>query len=103
MRTEKQKKSDAQEARWADLVGGEVVRGSGSGWRHRQDVKDETHLWECKGTDAASISFKCEWWDQLRGSAAADGLLPGSHVEIRGGEGRTRRLVVLDEGDLQAG
>lgn len=98
-RTPKQKKSDKQEKDWADLLRGEVVKGSGSGWRQRQDVKSEHFLWECKGTDSASISIKGDWWDQLRAEAYKEGKDPALHLEVRGGS-PTRRFVVLDENDF---
>ena len=95
-RTEKQRKADAQEKRWADLTNGSVRKGSGSGWRLPQDVLSGNFLWSCKGTDAASMSIKRDWWEDVRESAAQEGIRPGMHLEIRGG-GRTRRLVVIDE------
>lgn len=100
MSDDKRKKSDAQEARIADLLGGEVSRGSGSGWRKPQDVRSPGYLIECKGTDGKSISLKREWWDQLRANAAAEGVEPAIHLEIRGGGQPPRRLVVIEESDF---
>ena len=99
MRTDKQRKADKQESDWADLIGGTLVKGSGSHWRGRQDVKSDHFLWSCKGTDAKSISLKSEWWEELRAHAYAEGKEPGLHLEVRGGS-PTRRLVVLDEADF---
>lgn len=96
---EKRKKSDKQESDWADLLRAEVVKGSGSGWRQRHDVKSEHYLWELKGTDKASISLKAEWWEQLRKEAYKEGKDPAMHLELRGGN-TIRRLVVLDENDF---
>lgn len=98
-RSEKQRKSDSQEKDWADLIGGTTTKGSGSGWRQRQDVRDDYFLYECKGTDKASISIKLEWWEQLRKNAYAEGRDPALHLELRGGD-HTRRFVVLDESDF---
>lgn len=90
-----------QEARVAKAVGAKVTKGSGSGWLHVQDVKDDRHqvLWEMKQTARKDISVKGTAWEQLRSNANAMGFMPALSMQI--GEGRTaRRLCVIDEADL---
>jgi len=99
---ERRKRSDAQEARWAKVIGGTVNAGSGSG-RRRQDVRGDGSLWEMKRTDGKSISVKLSDLDQLRIHAIREDRTPYMHLEI-GGYGGTKpvRLVVSFESDWLA-
>ena len=81
-----------QEKRIAKRTGGKRQPGSGSGWIHQNDVKDEVWLREMKQTNGKSISIKAEDWEKLRANALQTGRLPMMHLQI----GR-RRLVVHDE------
>jgi len=86
---------EQQESRVAKARGGKRQPGSGSGWLHQNDVKDDEYLWEMKGTEGGkSVSLKLSDWEKLRSNAILGGRKPAMHVQI----GR-RRLVILDEGD----
>ena len=82
-----------QEKRIAKVTGGKRQPGSGSGWLHPNDVKDDQFLREMKQTNGKSISVKGEDWDKLRRNALSTGRTPMMHLQI----GR-RRLVLHDEG-----
>lgn len=82
-----------QEKRIAKATGGKRQPGSGSGWLHKQDVKDERFLREMKQTSGKSISIKREDWDQLRANALSTGRTPLIHIQLG-----PRRLVLHDEG-----
>jgi hypothetical protein len=87
---------EQQERRVAKLRGGRRQPGSGSGWLHQNDVKDDEYLWEMKGTEGRkSIIVKLEDWEKLRRNAILSGRKPAMHLQLG-----TRRLVVLDEGDV---
>jgi hypothetical protein len=93
---EKRVRSDRQEAGLAKRVGGRVSKGSGSGWRQRQDVRSPGLLWEMKRTDnVKSISIKVADLDQLRHHALQEGRTPVMHIEIG-----DKRYVVLGEDDF---
>lgn len=97
---ERRRRSDAQERRWAGLVGGTINPGSGSGWRKRQDVRSPGYLWEMKRTDNKSISIKSEDMEQLRHHALREGVIPAMHIEIGGYAGApVRRYVLMEEFD----
>ena len=86
---------EKQERRVAKLRGGRRQPGSGSGWLHQNDVKDDEYLWEMKGTEGRkSIIVKLEDWEKVRTNAITSGRKPAMHLQIG-----KRRLVVLDEGD----
>jgi hypothetical protein len=86
---------EQQERRVAKLRGGRRQPGSGSGWLHQNDVKDDEYLWEMKGTAGRkSIIVKLEDWEKVRTNAITSGRKPAMHLQIG-----KRRLVVLDEGD----
>jgi hypothetical protein len=86
---------EQQERRVAKLRGGRRQPGSGSGWLHQNDVKDDEYLWEMKGTEGRkSIIVKLEDWEKVRTNAITSGRKPAMHLQIG-----KRRLVVLDEGD----
>ena len=89
------KEWERQEHRVAKRTGGRRQPGSGSGWLHRNDVKDDNYLREMKQTDGKSISIKLEDWEQLRKNAIMSGRKPAMHLQIG-----KRRLIVLDEDDF---
>lgn len=92
----KRAQSDRQESRLAKKVGGTVSKGSGSGWRQRQDVRSPDILWEMKRTDnVKSISIKVADYDQLRHHALQEGRIPLMHIEIG-----DRQFVVASEDDF---
>jgi len=88
------KEWEQQERRVAKQRGVRPNSGSGSGWLHPNDVRDDEYLWEMKHTDGKSISIKAEDWEKVRRNAILSGRKPAMHLQIG-----TRRLVVLDEGD----
>jgi hypothetical protein len=92
----KRVKSDRQEAKLAQRVDGKVSKGSGSGWRQRQDVRSTGVLWEMKRTDnVKSISIKVADYLQLRHHALQEGRTPLMHIEIG-----DQRFVVASEDDF---
>ena len=95
MKNENRKKSDAQEKRWAAAIDGEVVRGSGSGWRHKSDVKNRKWLFELKRTDGKSLGLKEDDWEKLVQEAAMEDLVPAMHLELG-----KRGFVLLSEVDF---
>ena len=89
------KEWERQEHRVAKRTGGKRQPGSGSGWLHPNDVKDDEYLREMKQTEGKSISIKLEDWEKLRRNAIMSGRKPAMHLQIG-----KRRLVVFDEGDF---
>lgn len=87
--------AEEQEKRFASLVGGEVVRGSGSGWRYKADVLTLVWLFEMKRTSSRSITVKLDDWDKLIAEAAMEDRIPAMHIELG-----HRRFVVLPEDDF---
>lgn len=89
------KRWERQENRVARLRGGRRQPGSGSGWLHQNDVKDDEYLWEMKGTEGRkSLIIKLEDWEKLRRNAILSGRKPAMHIELG-----HRRMVLLDESD----
>ena len=88
------KEWERQERHVAKATGGKRNAGSGSGWLHPNDIRQEDFLWECKQTDGKSISIKLDDWEKLRKNAYLSGRRPGMHLQI----GR-RRLLVIEETD----
>ena len=82
-----------QEKRIAKRTGGKRQPGSGSGWLHENDVKDDLFLREMKQTDGKSISIKREDWEKLRRNALSTGRTPMMHLQLG-----PHRLVVHSEG-----
>ena len=89
------KEWERQEQRVAKRTGGKRQPGSGSGWLHSNDVKDDEYLREMKQTEGKSISIKLEDWEKLRRNAIMTGRKPAMHLQIG-----KRRLIVFDEGDF---
>ena len=88
-----------EERRLARRRGGTVNSGSGSGWRRRNDVREEGTLWEQKTTGNRQYTIKEDDWEQLRKHALLDGQIPKLHITL----GRKkRRLVLMEEGDDEA-
>ena len=67
--------SRIQEEKVADLVGGRVVKGSGSGMFAKGDVVSPEALYECKTKTkpSKSHSLKKEWFDKVRKEALFKG------------------------------
>lgn len=84
----------AQEKSVARRRSGRRQPGSGSGWLHPNDVRDDEYLWEMKATDGKSISIKLADWEKLRRNAIHLGRKPGMHIQIG-----KRRLILLDESE----
>ena len=73
--------------------------GSGSGWRRRNDVREERILWEQKTTGKPQYTIKEYDWENLRKNALLDGLIPMMHITLGT---KKRRLIVMEEGDFEA-
>ena len=74
---------EAQEKGIAKRRGGARTRGSGSGWRQRNDVREGRDvLWECKQTSAASISVSRAVWLDVRRNALLAGAMPALDLQI---------------------
>lgn len=86
--------SRQQEKRFAKAIGGQVNKGSGSGWVHKNDARSERFLVENKRTSNKQITIKAQTLEELRKQAILDGRAPVLHVEIG-----TRRCVILLEDD----
>ena len=82
-----------QEKRIAKATGGKRQPGSGSGWLHQNDVKDDLFLREMKQTDGKSISVGRQAWEKLRRNALSTGRTPILHLQLG-----PHRLIVHDEG-----
>jgi hypothetical protein len=81
------------ERRVSKKTGARRQRGSGSGWLHQNDHKDERFLRESKSTEGKSISIKAEDWNKLRGNALRTGRQPIMDIHIDG------QWLVLHEHD----
>ena len=87
-----------QEQGIARRRGGALTRGSGSGWRQRNDVREGRRiLWEAKHTAGESISVKRVTWSNLRKNALLDGAMPALDIQL-GDLG----LVVISRADFDA-
>ena len=73
--------------------------GSGSGWRRRNDVREETILWEQKTTGNRSITIKEDDWEKLASTPLG---WPDPDAAHHPGP-KKRRLVVMEEGDFDDG
>jgi len=74
---------EKQEKDLAKRRGGARTRGSGSGWRQRNDVREGRHiLWECKQTSGISISVTRVVWSALRKNAILGGAMPALALQI---------------------
>jgi len=89
---------EKQEKGIAKRRGGVPTRGSGSGWRQRNDVREgRSILWEAKYTAGESISVKRSVWLDLRKNAILGGAMPALDIQI--GE---LGLVVISRDDFDA-
>ena len=82
---------EQQERDIAKRSGGKRQPGSGSGWLHPNDVKDERYLHEAK-QGAKMVTIKDSDWEKLRQNAYAMGRQPLMHIQVG-----KRRLVLHDE------
>jgi hypothetical protein len=77
------KEWEKQERGIAKRRGGVQTRGSGSGWRQRNDVREGRDiLWEAKQTDGKSISVSKAVWNDLRTNAILGGAMPALDLQI---------------------
>ena len=90
------KEWERQEKSLATRRGGSRQRGSGSGWRRRNDVREGRDiLWEAKQTAGVSISVKKTTWAALRKNALLDGAMPALALRIGDLD-----LVVISQDDF---
>lgn len=73
MATQGQKASRKQEKDWAMLRGGKVNAGSGNGWRHKNDVREEKYSHELKYTAKKQFTLKLDDLLTAEKNALADG------------------------------
>lgn len=73
MTTRGQRMSRKQEKNWAAETGGKVNPGSGSGWRHKNDVRSDRFSDELKFTEKKSYSIKLAELLTAEKNALADG------------------------------
>jgi hypothetical protein len=74
---------EKQEKDLAKRRGGVPTRGSGSGWRQRNDVREgRSILWEAKQTSGVSISVTRTVWSALRKHAIHAGAMPALALRI---------------------
>ena len=92
------KEWEKEERRLARRRGGVRQPGSGSGWRRRGDVREETILWEQK-TASKSITLTETMWEEHRKRALLEGQIPKLHITLGR---RKRRLVLMEEADDDA-
>jgi hypothetical protein len=87
------KEWEAQEKRIVKRTGGRRQPGSGSGWLHQNDVKDDEYLREAK-YGAKMVTIKGEDWEKVRRNAILSGRRPTMHIQIG-----KRHLILHDEDD----
>lgn len=97
MKPEALRLSQQQEKRIAKRTGGKVNPGSGSQWRHKNDVREKEVLWEMKRTNLKSITIKATDLEELRRNALLAGQTPVMHIELG-----KRRYVIMEEDDYFA-
>lgn len=89
---------EKQERDLARRRGGVRTRGSGSGWRQRQDVREgRSILWEAKQTAGVSITLSLAVWAQLRKNAMMEGAMPALAIRLGDVD-----LVVISQDDFDA-
>lgn len=72
-----------QERSIAKRRGGVRTRGSGSGWRQRNDVREGRRiLWEAKYTAGNSVSVTRKVWTDLRKNAILGGAMPALDIQL---------------------
>lgn len=76
----------AFEKHFADIVGGTVVPGSGSGKWAKLDVRGQTTLWSCKATNYNSFSVTKPMVDDLHRAKRQGGYDRGGFAIEFGGE-----------------
>jgi Holliday junction resolvase len=92
------KEWEKQERDLARRRGGVRTRGSGSGWRQRQDVREgRSILWEAKQTAGVSITVSLAVWSQLRKNAMMEGAMPALAIRLGDVD-----LVVISQDDFDA-
>ena len=92
------KEWEKQERDLARRRGGVRTRGSGSGWRQRQDVREgRSILWEAKQTAGVSITISLAVWSQLRKNAMMEGAMPALAIRLGDVD-----LVVISQDDFDA-
>jgi hypothetical protein len=92
------KEWEKQERDLARRRGGVRTRGSGSGWRQRQDVREgRSILWEAKQTGGVSITVSLAVWSGLRKNAMMEGAMPALAIRLGDVD-----LVVISQDDFDA-
>ena len=89
------RRSQRQERKVAQDVGGRVQAGSGSSWRARGDVRTPDELLEVKYTDKASRSLKVSELKQIKHDALMAGKTPGMIVDFE--QHGIRAIIYIEE------
>jgi len=87
------KEWERQERRIVKRTGGRRQPGSGNGWLHQNDVKDDDYLREAK-YGSKSVRITGEAWEKVRRNALLSGRKPAMHIQIG-----NRHLILHDEDD----
>lgn len=95
MKSEGQKRSQAQERRLEKAFDGQRAAASGAFWSRKGDVRGEKYLIEAKTTAAKSFSLKSSELKKIETEALLVGRVPVFCVEMSG-----RNYVVLLEDDF---
>jgi len=95
-RTIHQRRSQTQERRTAEDLGGRVQKGSGATGFAKSDVRAPLDVRaECKTTSAKSYSLKLHEWRKICQEAIQGGESPVMQIEFQGALGYNTKLAVL--------
>lgn len=95
------KKSQKQESKIANDLGGKVTIASGALYFQRADVRNDKYLVECKFTEKAYYSLTIKTWEKIRSEAIKDGLrIPVMEIEVYGKD--PNAFAVMDINDFEA-
>ena len=87
------KKSQIQESKTADLLGGRTQIASGAIWSMKADVRTDDYLVENKFTDEDHYSLTRATWEKIEHEAINDSLrTPMMQIDIR-----EQQVVVIDK------
>jgi hypothetical protein len=96
MRTVK-RRSQIQEKKTAQEVGGEVIPASGALWFAPADARNKKYLFECKTTEEDFYTLKYVTWKKIEDEALKDGIrIPVMRVDINESLVGTTSLAVID-------
>jgi hypothetical protein len=94
------KEARRQETLTAKTHGGRATPGSGSGGFDKNDVTNDEWSLEVKTTSQKGYRLTLETWLTTEKQALHQGKTPAMVIAFAGPDRRTRRLVLMDEGDF---